>query len=125
MKNLKNMTNKAISLEIGERIEQMRLEQNLTQQQLADEIGLSRPSYRKLEAGSAKFENIIATLRVLGRLDLIENFIPETPFSPLEQLKLQGKKRQRASRKRSLKYDSSKSDIESNRVNEPKPDLGW
>lgn len=125
MKNLKNMTNKAISLEIGERIEQMRLEQNLTQQQLADEIGLSRPSYRKLEAGSAKFENIIATLRVLGRLDLIENFIPETPFSPLEQLKLQGKKRQRASRKRPLKYDSSNSDIESNRVNEPKPDLGW
>jgi transcriptional regulator with XRE-family HTH domain len=125
MKNLKNMTNKAISLEIGERIEQMRLEQNLTQQQLADEIGLSRPSYRKLEAGSAKFENIIATLRVLGRLDLIENFIPETPFSPLEQLKLQGKKRQRASRKRSLKYDNTNSDIESNRVNEPKPDLGW
>ena len=120
------MTNKAISLEIGERIEQMRLEQNLTQQQLADEIGLSRPSYRKLEAGSAKFENIIATLRVLGRLDLIENFIPETPFSPLEQLKLQGKKRQRASRKRSLKYDSTSSDdIESNRVNEPKPDLDW
>lgn len=121
----KNMTNKAISLEIGERIEQMRLEQNLTQQQLADEIGLSRPSYRKLEAGSAKFENIIATLRVLGRLDLIENFIPETPFSPLEQLKLQGKKRQRASRKRTVTYDNSESDIESNRVNEPKPDLGW
>jgi transcriptional regulator with XRE-family HTH domain len=125
MKNLKNMTNKAISLEIGERIEQMRLEQNLTQQQLADEIGLSRPSYRKLEAGSAKFENIIATLRVLGRLDLIESFIPETPFSPLEQLKLQGKKRQRASRKRSVKYDKSSSNIEGNRVNEPKPDLGW
>ena len=121
----KNMTNKAISLEIGERIEQMRLEQNLTQQQLADEIGLSRVSYRNLVNGSGKFENIIAVLRALGRLDLMENFIPETPFSPIEQLKLQGKKRQRASRKRSLKYDNANSDIESNRVNESKPDLDW
>ncbi len=119
------MTNKAISLKIGERIEQMRLEQNLTQQQLADEIGLSRVSYRNLVNGSGKFENIIAILRALGRLDLMENFIPETPFSPIEQLKLQGKKRQRASRKNSPTYDNANSDIESNRVNEPKTDLDW
>ncbi len=119
------MTNKAISLEIGERIEQMRLEQNLTQQQLADEIGLSRVSYRNLVNGSGKFENIIAVLRALGRLDLMENFIPETPFSPIEQLKLQGKKRQRASRKRPLKDDNANSDIESNRINKSKPDLDW
>ena len=94
--NLDTMTNSSIATEVGHRIEQMRLEQNLTQQQVADEIGLSRVSYRKLAGGMGKFENIIAVLRVLGRLDLIEPLITETTFSPIEQLKLKGKQRQRA-----------------------------
>ena len=95
--NLDTMTNASIAAEIGQRIEQMRLEQNLTQQQVADEIGLSRVSYRKLVGGMGKFENIIAVLRVLGRLDLIEPLVAETIFSPIEQLKLKGRQRQRAS----------------------------
>jgi transcriptional regulator with XRE-family HTH domain len=99
--NLNSMTNSAIAQEIGSRIEQLRLEQNITQQQLADEIGLSRVSYRKLEKGAAKFENIIAALRALGRMDLIEQFVPETSFSPMAQLKLKGKRPQRASPQRS------------------------
>ncbi|NOX09114.1 MAG: helix-turn-helix transcriptional regulator [Gammaproteobacteria bacterium] len=94
--NFYSMTNKAIAEALGQRIEQLRLEQNRTQQQIADEVGLSRVSYRKLVTGQAKFENIIAVLRVLGKLDLVEQFIPEVTFSPMEQLKLQGKKRRRA-----------------------------
>ncbi len=107
------MTNKAIAAELGERIEQLRLEQNLTQQQLADEIGLSRVSYRNLVKGSGKFENIIAVLRVLNQLDQLENFIPETGYSPMQQLKLKGKQRKRASKKRK------------DEVREPNPDLDW
>jgi transcriptional regulator with XRE-family HTH domain len=111
--NFISMTNKAIAAELGERIEQLRLEQNLTQQQLADEIGLSRISYRNLVKGSGKFENIIAVLRVLNQLDQLENFIPETGYSPMQQLKLKGKQRKRASKTRK------------DEVNEPKPDLDW
>jgi len=98
--NFDSMTNNAIAQEIGHRIEQLRLERNITQQQLADEIGLSRVSYRRLAKGAAKFENIIAALRALGRLDLIEQFVPETTFSPMTQLKLRGKQPQRASSQR-------------------------
>lgn len=94
---MKTMTNQAIATELGRRIEQMRLEKNLTQQQIADEIGISRVSYRKLVNGAGKFENVIAVLRALDRLDLLENFIPETAFSPMEQLKMKGKRRRRAS----------------------------
>ncbi|MBC8210115.1 MAG: helix-turn-helix transcriptional regulator [Gammaproteobacteria bacterium] len=90
------MTDKSIAQEIGRRIEQMRLEQNLTQQQLADQIGLSRLSYRKLEQGAGKLENFIALLRVLGRIDLVEDFVPQTVFSPIQQLKLKGRQRRRA-----------------------------
>jgi len=98
--NFDSMTNRAIAQEIGQRIDQLRLERNITQQQLADEIGVSRVSYRQLAKGAAKFENIIAALRALGRLDLIEQFIPETTFSPMAQLKSKGKQPQRASSQR-------------------------
>lgn len=101
------MTDKSIAAEIGRRIEQMRLEQNLTQQQVADEIGLSRVSYRKLVTGAGKFENVIAVLRALGRLDLVEQFVPEMVFSPMEQLKLKGKQRLRASGTRLEKTEGS------------------
>jgi transcriptional regulator with XRE-family HTH domain len=92
-----SMTDRAIAQEIGQRIEQMRLQQNLTQQYMADEIGLSRLSYRKLVEGAGKFENVIAVLRVLGRLDLVADFVPEVTSSPMQQLKMKGRKRQRAS----------------------------
>lgn len=94
---LDSMTDHAIAQEIGKRIAQMRLQQNLTQQYVADEIGLSRVSYSKLEQGSAKFENIIAVLRVLGRLDLVGGFVPEVTPGPMQQLKMKGKRRRRAS----------------------------
>ena len=94
--NFSAMTDQAIAAEIGRRIEQIRLERNMTQQELADAVGLSRVSYRKLAAGEGKFVNIIAVLRALDQLDRVENFVPDTVFSPMEQLKMQGKKRQRA-----------------------------
>ena len=106
------MTNNAIAQEIGHRIEQLRLEKNITQQQLADEIGLSRVSYRKLAQGAAKFENIIAALRALGRLDLIEQLVPETTFSPMAQLKLKGKQPKRASRQRNDASDNNSKDLD-------------
>lgn len=113
-----SMTNQAISAEIGQRIEQLRLEKNLTQQQLADEIGLSRVSYRKLVSGGGKFENIVAVLRALGKLDFVEQFIPQTTFSPMEQLKFKGKQRQRASGGHNSTQSASKRD-KSNK------DLDW
>lgn len=90
------MTDRAIAAEIGTRIEQMRLEKNLTQQQVADAVGLSRVSYGKLVRGQGKFTNVIAVLRALDALELVEQFVPEVGFSPMELLKLKGKHRQRA-----------------------------
>ncbi len=98
--NFEPMTNAAIAAEIGRRIEQLRLERNLTQQQLADAIGISRVSYGRLEAGEAKFVNVIAALRALDQLALVANFVPEADFSPMEKLKMKGKQRQRAAGRR-------------------------
>lgn len=94
--NFERMTDDAIAAEIGARIEQLRLEKNLTQQQVADAVGLSRVSYGKLVRGQGKFTNVIGVLRALDQLALVEQFVPEVGFSPMELLKLKGKQRQRA-----------------------------
>jgi hypothetical protein len=41
-------------------------------------------------------ENMVAALRALNALEHLDNFLPAMPPSPLEQLKLRGKQRQRA-----------------------------
>lgn len=115
--NIDAMTNHSIAAEVGRRIELMRLEQNLTQQQVADEVGISRVSYGKLVGGAGKFENVIAVLRVLGSLDLVDQFVPESTFSPMEQLKLKGKQRQRA---RGKHVQKAEADTKKNKVG-----LGW
>lgn len=91
-----SMTDQAVAEVLGTRLAQLRLEHNFTQQHMADEVGLSRLSYRKLEGGEGKLVNFIAALRVLGRIDALAMVLPEETFSPMQQLKLQGKVRQRA-----------------------------
>ncbi len=117
------MTNETVAEELGRRIEQLRLERDLTQQAVADEVGLSRVSYRRLEAGEAKLINVIAVLRVLGQLDLLEQAIPDVMFSPMEQLKLHGKKRQRASGSRHT-VDRSEHNTAQNQ-SDADTDLDW
>lgn len=94
--NYANMTNIAIAAELGNRLEQRRLERNIPQQQIADEIGITPKSYRQLVAGGGKLENVVAAMRVLDCLDQLDNFLPASQPSPLLQLKLKGKTRRRA-----------------------------
>lgn len=93
------MTDKAIAEELGSRVEQRRLEKNLSQQDVADEIGLSRVSYARLEKGMCKLENLIAALRVLDTLEALEHFIPPRTYSPIALMEAQGKRRKRATKK--------------------------
>ncbi|MEH6650601.1 MAG: helix-turn-helix transcriptional regulator [Motiliproteus sp.] len=90
-------TDQAITAEFGRRIEQIRLESNLSQEFIAKSVGISETTYRQAIKGKAKFEVIIGILRALNRLDNLEKFLPETPYSPIARMKMEGKKRKRAS----------------------------
>lgn len=94
--NYSGMTDAAIAAELGNRLEQWRLAQNIPQQQVAEEVGITPKSYRQLVAGGGKLENFIAAMRVLNCLEQLDNFLPPPQPSPLLQLKLQGKIRRRA-----------------------------
>ena len=96
VKDIYRMSDQALAGEVGTRIEQLRLESNITQEAIAERLGITPKTYRAAIQGQGKFETLIGILRVLGKLELVETFVPETPPSPLALMQLKGRKRQRA-----------------------------
>jgi putative transcriptional regulator len=96
--SIAGMSDKAIIKELGRRVKRKRLEQNLTQQEIADIAGISRPTVSDLERGNP-FEilTLIQVLRALDALVEIDLFLPDPGISPLQLARLRGKERQRAS----------------------------
>jgi len=88
----------AILKELGHRLAQYRLNRNMTQKALAMEAGVSRRTLHRVEHGDAThITNTIRILRVLDLLGNLESLIPKPAISPIQQVKMLGKKRQRAS----------------------------
>jgi len=91
-------TDAAILAELGKRLTQARLDRNLTQEELADAAGVSKRTIERLETGqSIQLSNLIRAFRALNLLQNLDHLIPQTAASPIEQLKLRGKERRRAS----------------------------
>lgn len=99
MKITESLTDEALLKELGARLARARLERNLTQEALAQEAGVSKRTVERLESGAVatQLSGFLRVCRVLGFVDALERLIPETVASPMEQLKRQGAKRQRAS----------------------------
>lgn len=94
------MTDKTILAEIGDRLAKYRLHRNLTQGELAREAGVSKRTVVRIEGGeSTQLTNLIRVIRALDLLKNLDAFIPPPAPSPLEQLRVQGKQRKRASPK--------------------------
>jgi len=104
------MSDEALLHELGHRIARLRLEQNLSQAQLAEQAGISKRTLERLEAGAAATQ-LSLFLRVLRQLDLLERLellLPEPQPSPLALLEQQQQAtRKRASRRRIAKPASS------------------
>ena len=88
----------AIAEILGERLKQARLNADMTQAQVAEQSGISRKAVLNAEKGKAQLETLIAILAALNLTSQLDNFLPIQKISPLQLAKLQGKKRQRASR---------------------------
>ncbi len=101
MKSDSNITDEALLTRIGERLARRRLSKNLTQQQLAEQAGLGVRTVQRLELGAAatQLSGFVRICRVLGLMERFETLVPEESASPMAQLKLQSRKRQRATGK--------------------------
>lgn len=81
---------------MGSRLKDFRLGKKLTQQQLAERAGVSLFTVAQIERGKpVSVSMLIAVMRVLRLLDNLELLLPRQEVSPIELLKLQGKKPQR------------------------------
>ena len=95
------MSDKAILSQLGTQLKQMRLNKNITQLQISRMAGLSRSAISTMENdGNGSMISFVQLLRALGKLEILNHFITETPISPIQIAKLHGKQRQRASEKR-------------------------
>jgi transcriptional regulator with XRE-family HTH domain len=92
------MTNATIVKELCKSIKQMRLNQNLSQEELAENSGVNRVTISRMETGQAiNLLTMIQLLRALDRLDLLNTFIIEPEISPIMVMEEQSKYRKKAS----------------------------
>lgn len=91
----------AILEELGRRLARHRLNQNLTQEELAREAGTGINTVYRIEQGhSTQLSNLIRILRALGLISNLNALVPEPPPSPIEQAKLKREERRRASQRK-------------------------
>ena len=103
MNNLNEMSDSAILNLLGKRIQKERLNQNITQSDLAHRAGIGRTVLTRLENGKGcTLSSLIRILRILGKIDQIDLLLPEPGLSPVQLSKLSGRERLEASGKRGL-----------------------
>jgi transcriptional regulator with XRE-family HTH domain len=91
------MSDKGILILIGQFLQESRLQQNKTQQQVADSAGVNRSTVGQIEKGNGgTLPSLIKILRVLEQLTILQIFEVEQKVSPLALAKLEQQKRQRA-----------------------------
>lgn len=92
------LTNEAVLVELGRRLERHRLESNRTQAEMADEAGIGRATLQRLERGqSVQSASLVKVLRALGLLGALDTALPETLELPIAELERdQRRVRQRA-----------------------------
>jgi putative transcriptional regulator len=98
MKFTQDSSDKATLKELGARLSRYRLNRNQTQNALAEEAGVSLRTIIRIEQGeSVQLTSMIRVLRALHLLDHLDALAPAPPSSPIQQVRLHGKRRQRAS----------------------------
>lgn len=85
---------------LGERLKQARLNSDHTQAELAALAGVSRKAVVNAEKGQVRLDVFVAILAALGMAEQVDLFLPPQQISPVQLIKLQGQRRQRASGQR-------------------------
>ncbi|TNE74459.1 XRE family transcriptional regulator [bacterium] len=89
----------AIIQTIGDFVRHHRLQQNITQKNLAEKAGINRTTLSDLELGKrSQLITLIQVLRILNKLHVLESFEVKQQISPIKLAEMEMKKRQKASR---------------------------
>lgn len=95
--NWSSLSDSALLVQIGQFVQQSRLRQNKSQQQVADAAGVNRSTLSQIENGKGgTLISLIQILRVLDQLSFVKVFQVEEKVSPMYLAKMEMKKRKRA-----------------------------
>jgi len=108
----KSLNDDGIIQMIGAFVKKARIEQSLTQKDLAESAGVNRTTLSDLELGRrCQLITLIQVLRVLDRLDIFNTFKIEQKISPMLLAEMEMKKRYRVrGKKNNTNDDDNKSD---------------
>ena len=85
--NWKRASDKAILIELGNRIRLKRIQKRFKQSDLAHRAGISVYTLQKMEHGkSFNVSTLIQVLRALKELDQLDHFLPPVEISPIDLL---------------------------------------
>ena len=104
--SFQSMSDQAVLKELGQRIQQGRLDNDISQEALARKAGVGRNVVQNVESGKIyTIIGFIRILRVLGLIEELDQLFPNLGPNPLELVKLKGHQRQRASGRRKKRKD--------------------
>lgn len=110
LSNINQFSDKVLLQNIGNFIQQTRIQQNRTQEELANDAAISRSTLSLIERGeNISLINLIKILRILDALYVLKNFQIAEEISPLQLAKGANKTRQRASNRNN---NQNKEDLE-------------
>ncbi len=106
MENIYMLADAVIMGRIGARLKAGRLRQNITQEGLAREAGVSLSSLKKIEKGEiGSFDSLLRVLRTLGKLEVLLPIVEEEQLTPNEYYEMVNASGRRQ-RKRAAKVSS-------------------
>lgn len=107
MNDLQFKSTAELQVELGRRLQRLRLSRNLDQQTVADKAGIARAALQNLEAGrGSSVQTLLRTLKALNYLEGIEILAPEPTVDPLALLRSK-KVRQRVGHPRKKRKQDS------------------
>jgi transcriptional regulator with XRE-family HTH domain len=98
-----SLTEDQIIEEVGKRLKEIRLNQNLSQKEVGDLIGKGPEEISRTENGKPiTMVSFLRILRALNKLELLDKALEVPKVSPMDLLKKQEKEKKRASKKRKM-----------------------
>lgn len=104
MENIYFLSDIEIKHQIGQKIKSERLRQNVTQENLALNSGVSLSTLKKIENGEiSSFTSFLMVIRALGLLDNIESLLEPHVLSPNEYFEMVHSQKKKIRKKASVK----------------------
>lgn len=114
LESIYTLSDSDIVKKISAKVKAMRLRQNITQTDLAEQTDLSLSTIKRMEDGEIKnFESLIRVMRILGNLDILAPLVEQEQLSPNEYYNLMVAKTAKPVRKRATKSHSKEAKEES------------